>query len=350
MSPNHPHYPPLKRTTTPVQAGPSSGFARLQCLRGAAAAALAAVVALALGSGGAGSTARADEPEAPAVEGFRPMEDQPLEIGLVAERARVRPGETFRVGIDIVPEEGFHTYWKAPGIVGIPTAIDWELPEGWVAGEIEWPAPEVVMMGPYPAHGYHGPVLLPIAITVPDDALQGLVTLAGDARWMCCAATCHPGFRRLELSVEVVADVGEEAADGGGSADDALTERFAEARAARPQPARGFEFTAERDAATVTIVIRGTGEEGIDATPVADLDGLRFFCDSNLIRSDEPQVAELQEDGSLRLKLVASAFGPEDADQLGGVFEAPGGWYLDQREQPVRHIEVRMPLPPPSPL
>jgi len=297
-----------------------------------------------------GGALRADDTDpAPAGNGFRPMEDQPLEIGLVAGRSQLRPGETIHVGIDIQPEDGFHTYWKAPGIVGIPTAIDWDLPEGWVAGEIEWPVPEVVMMGPYPAHGYRRPVLLPIAITAPDDVAPGPVTLAGDVRWMCCAATCHPGFRRLEVVVNVVAGSGSNG-DVPPSDDQELQQRFAEAQAARPRPARGFEFSAERDATTVTIIIRGTGGAGLDATPVADLEDLRFFCDSNLIRSDEPQTAELQEDGSLRLHLVASAFGPEDADELGGVFKAPGGWYLDEQDQPVEHIEVRMPLPPPSPL
>lgn len=304
-----------------------------------------AVTALAVVAGGGGLLAD-DTRSAGTPEGFRPMEDQPLEIGLVTERTAVRPGDTFHVGIDIVPEDGFHTYWKAPGIVGIPTAVDWDLPEGWEAGDIEWPAPEVVMMGPYAAHGYRRPVLLPVAIKVPEGATPGSYTLAGDTRWMCCADTCHPGFRRLEVAVEVLAD-GAEADE---PEDGELGQRFAEARAARPWSARGFEFSAERDATTVTIVIRGTGEAGLDATPLADLKDLRFFCDSNLIRSDEPQTVEPHEDGSLRLQMVASTFGPEDADELGGVFFAPGGWFLDEQGRPVSHIEVRMPLPPPSPL
>ena len=271
----------------------------------------------------------------------RSIEEQPLSVDLIVAAAAVVPGQTFYVGLRIQPEDGFHTYWKHPGVVGVPTGIEWHLPEGWQAGGIEWPAPEVVMMGPYPAHGYKGDVLLPTAIRVPAGAEAGEVTLRGDARWMCCADTCHPGFRTLEVSVVVV----PAGADGAGRVDERVERLLAEALAARPQQARGFEFSAERDATGVTVIIQRSGEAGVDATPLADLAGLRFYCDQGIIGSDEEQQVQAHEDGSVRLRLVASPFGPEDATQLTGVFESASGWYLDDQGQTVHHIQVEMPLP-----
>lgn len=270
----------------------------------------------------------------------RAIEEQPLEVALLAESAEVLPGQAFRVGLLLEPEEGFHTYWKHPGVVGVPTSIEWRLPDGWSAGGIEWPAPEVVMMGPYPAHGYKGPVFLPTVIQVPPDAAPGQVTLRGDAGWMCCADTCHPGFRSLEVTVTVLPEGAERVPAG-----EDVAARFAAALAARPQPPKGFEFSAERDAIGLTVIVRRSGEAGVDATPLADLEELRFYCDQGIIKSDEEQWLEPHEDGSMRLRLVASPFGPGDATRLSGVFESPNGWYLDEDGRPVRHIQVTMPLP-----
>ena len=38
--------------------------------------------------------------------------------------------------------EGWHSYWKNPGDTGIPTEIDWQMPEGFHVGELRWPTPK----------------------------------------------------------------------------------------------------------------------------------------------------------------------------------------------------------------
>ncbi len=91
----------------------------------------------------------------------------PLELELVAENRSIQPGRPFTVALRLIHAEGFHTYWMHPGIVGLPTAIEWKLPEGWKAGPIQWPSPERVMMFQIKAQGYHGEVLLPVEITPP---------------------------------------------------------------------------------------------------------------------------------------------------------------------------------------
>ena len=52
-----------------------------------------------------------------------------------------RPGDTVTAGLRMQMEEGWHTYWVNPG-TGLPTEIEWKLPEGVTAGEIQWPTPE----------------------------------------------------------------------------------------------------------------------------------------------------------------------------------------------------------------
>ena len=78
-----------------------------------------------------------------------------LTVQLVTAITEITPGEPFLVGLILDTEEGFHTYWKGPGIVGVATNLEWNLPEGFSAGEIVWPAPERVDMLGINAHGYN---------------------------------------------------------------------------------------------------------------------------------------------------------------------------------------------------
>src|SRR5690606_2221484 len=80
----------------------------------------------------------------------------PLDIRLISETRSIRAGGTFFLGLHLRHPVGAHTYWKHPGIVGLATQIEWDLPAGFVAGPIQWPAPEPVKMAIYQAQGYHG--------------------------------------------------------------------------------------------------------------------------------------------------------------------------------------------------
>ena len=53
-----------------------------------------------------------------------------VDMALVSGVDTVRPGQPFLVGLKVHHHEGFHTYWRSPGIVGVPFALKWEVPEG----------------------------------------------------------------------------------------------------------------------------------------------------------------------------------------------------------------------------
>ena len=58
---------------------------------------------------------------------------------LILPAASARPGDTITAGVRLQMDKGWHTYWKNSGASGKPTEIDWQLPPGVTAGEIEWP-------------------------------------------------------------------------------------------------------------------------------------------------------------------------------------------------------------------
>ena len=73
--------------------------------------------------------------------GAAPVRTAHVEAELIAERNALVPGTTATVALRLDIERGWHTYWRNPGESGLPTTLAWRLPPGYVAGDIEWPAP-----------------------------------------------------------------------------------------------------------------------------------------------------------------------------------------------------------------
>lgn len=159
---------------------------------------------------------------------------------LLSGRDAVAPGERFHVALVQKIAPGWHTYWQNPGDSGEPTKVEWTLPEGAVAGPIQWPAPKAIPVEPLVNFGFEGIILLPVEITVPATAKPGeTLSLGANATWLVCEKICIPeeGSFRLDLPVGPAAAV-----------DAAAQARIERALAELPKPAefRG-KLTAKGD-------------------------------------------------------------------------------------------------------
>jgi len=131
------------------------------------------------------------------------LEGPGLDVALISDSRSITPGVPLTVGFHIRHHTGFHTYWKGPGMVGVPTSLKWTLPEGFSASEIRWPHPEITFMAEYPCHGYERDVTLLVTITPPKQINSKAVTLKTDANWMCCAKGCFPNSQSFEITLPV---------------------------------------------------------------------------------------------------------------------------------------------------
>ncbi len=134
-----------------------------------------------------------------------PVRVQALEAELVAERAAARPGDTLRIGLRLRHEPGWHTYWRNPGDSGLPTTLEPTLPAGWTRGDLQWPAPVRVAVGPLLNFGYEDEVVLPMSVSVPAGAAVGDVRVTAKASWLMCREVCIPGDAELDLVLPVTA-------------------------------------------------------------------------------------------------------------------------------------------------
>ncbi|HVQ65833.1 MAG TPA: protein-disulfide reductase DsbD domain-containing protein, partial [Terriglobia bacterium] len=127
-----------------------------------------------------------------------------VKASLLADTTAIVPGKPFEVGVLLKMEPGWHTYWEYAGDAGLPTSISWTLPEGFVAGPIQWPLPHRVLEpGDIEVYAYKDRILLLTAIVAPAKIPQTTVTIQAKVDWLVCAEICIPGSANLELSFPV---------------------------------------------------------------------------------------------------------------------------------------------------
>ena len=111
---------------------------------------------------------------------------------LLTDKSHVQPGETFRLGLHLEQDEGWHTYWKSPGSVGKPTEILWTLPEGAKSSPYAYPAPMFFEQMGIVSIGYDEEVLFFTEVSLPESQAAGTITLSAKADWLVCKESCIP--------------------------------------------------------------------------------------------------------------------------------------------------------------
>lgn len=120
---------------------------------------------------------------------------------------RIVGGQPFTATVVLDLELGWHTYWQYSGDSGIPTKVDWNLPEGWTAGPLEFSVPEQYQEpGDMVIYGYEKQSLLRAVITPPKDLTKYLTkdqffNLKAKVSWLACKELCVPGNAEVSTSV-----------------------------------------------------------------------------------------------------------------------------------------------------
>ncbi|MDF1810598.1 MAG: protein-disulfide reductase DsbD family protein [Verrucomicrobiales bacterium] len=234
---------------------------------------------------------------------------------LVCDRNSISPGETFSVGLYIQHSPEYHTYWKAPGIVGLPTSIDWVLPPGFDASDLEWPVPELTKMAQYTAYGYERDVCLLTKITVPQSIDSANVTLKAKVAFMCCAKTCHPGWHDFQITLPVIRSAKPDI-------DEAWSEKFDKFRNDRPETAPDdWSMEAWETEKEIKLEIRSPHSK------FAEDKDVYCYCEDNRIDSDKKQSFTWSGDGHcLTITLTKSGFGPENLKKFSGLLYHGKAW------------------------
>ncbi len=259
------------------------------------------------------------------------IRDGPLEMELISENISITPGESFYVGWRISRDEGWHTYWKHPGDVGVSPELKWRLPEGFRVGELRFPPPQRIKMASVSAYGHKGETLFLTKISVPLGLPIGKIVFRASASWLTCSRECRPGFRELALELPV---------RGQALFDETVKKRFDDVRSAWPTPLKGWTLDAREKGRRIILRLEPPFVQDFDQNPSILPGEPYFFGEDRLIRSNKPQVVKRKGTG-FQVRLTRAEWAPEGIKSLKGVLFAAAGW---GRGHPSAYARIDVPL------
>ncbi|MES0874856.1 protein-disulfide reductase DsbD family protein [Sinimarinibacterium thermocellulolyticum] len=231
-----------------------------------------------------------------------PVRTAEVEAELHAQTLALQHGDNL-VGLRLRPEPGWHVYWRNPGDSGIPTKLEWTLPAGIDAGELQWPYPHPESLGELTNYGYAEETLHPVTIHVDDAVTDETVTLRARASWLACKDICVPGAADLELTLPLGDAPAQPNRDWSHLFDKALREL--------PQAAGDWPARFATDGRDVSLAVESPALEG--ARRVA------FFAYANdLVNHAAPQRVAL-EGARLRLSQTISPYFVDAPARVEGV-------------------------------
>ncbi len=239
------------------------------------------------------------------------VRDQHVEVELVSETASIQPGRSFTVALRISHDPHWHTYWINPGDAGLSTTLQWDLPEGFAAGLIQWPAPIIFKLTGLTNYGYEDEVFLLVEITPPETLPEGKnVTLRAETTYLMCDDVCIPGKASLFLSLPVANETPQ--------GDEKWQPAIVQTRENLPRQFNNWEVAAYREGDKMTLAL--APPDGIDA----NLEDVYFYSSDAQVDPNAGQELKRSENGYL-LELVRSAYAKETGS-LPGVLKAESAW------------------------
>src|SRR5688572_7244634 len=227
---------------------------------------------------------------------------------LVAQAPQgVGPGKPVWLGLVIEHAPHWHTYWKNPGDSGLPTTLSWQLPAGASAGEIAWPTPQRLPVGPLINYGYDGRLLLPVPLTVTPEFKGESLDVKLSAQWLVCKDVCIPQQGEFALRVPAQASTAAHAA------------LFNAAWAAQPKDIAGAQARAELTEGAKALRV------SIDGLPAA-LHGkeLAFFAETAGVIEHAAKLAARWDGATWQADVPISPQRFESPSQMYAVLTAPG--------------------------
>lgn len=112
--------------------------------------------------------------------------------GIVVDSFSLEKNRTIPIGIFIELERDWHIYWRNPGDSGMPTSIDFNLPDGVTVSEIKWPEPKAFEYDGLASYGYEKQVLLLADLSISESFNLNSLEITADLKSLICRDVCIP--------------------------------------------------------------------------------------------------------------------------------------------------------------
>lgn len=226
---------------------------------------------------------------------------------VLVDATAIAPGKPFTVTLKLTHEPEWHSYYHNDGIgiSKIPN-LRWTLPEGFTAGELQWPTPHRAAFVGMITYGYLDTNYFSTTITPPTDLPTGEnITIDLNADWQTCKESCIDESFSKSLSIPVKAQT-----EPNESAQKALAAYNAEHLPS--DTPEGWNISSKDDGTNITLRIEAKGQ-----LP----DDLFFFDFDGQVDPQAAQKFTAPEDGVWEL-IVPRNKGNDFSDKPGPILDS----------------------------
>lgn len=243
----------------------------------------------------------------------QPVQREHTEVELISEVESIKPGGKLWVALRMKMEDHWHVYWRNPGDSGLPTKIKWTLPEGFSAGDIQWPYPQRIDLPPLTSFGYEGEVFLLTEISVPADFKSSTpVEISGKATWLVCKEICLPVEAVLSLKLPVKNEIAK--------SNPKWTQTFTDAKSKLPVTLSDWKISASKE--TGKFVITAQQPDWFSD----ELSSVTFYpFEQQLIDNAAHQIFTKTKNG-FTLQIQRASTSLADPKKLEGILVSNEGW------------------------
>ncbi|MCY7388731.1 MAG: thioredoxin family protein [Burkholderiales bacterium] len=251
-----------------------------------------------------------------------------VEAEIISRDAAVMPGQPIDVALRLKIIDHWHTYWRNPGDSGLPTKLTWSLPTGITAGEIRWPYPKKLPLGPLMNFGYEGEALHLVTLQTQSGSQFGQsVTLKAKAEWLVCSDVCIPESADLAITLPVV--------NTPPLRDPRWEKAFVAANAALPGTIKNWTSGATAANGQFTLVLTPPPSENFAPTEVA------FYPFREEVIANAGRQIFSKTGGELRLTIPFAEPANLTIKSLDGVLVSQNGWGT---AHPGKAVEISAPV------
>jgi len=223
---------------------------------------------------------------------------------IVVDSHLLNQNRTIPIGILVDLENDWHIYWRNPGDSGMPTSIDFDLPNGITVSEIKWPAPKAFEYDGLASYGYEKQVLLLADLSVPENYALSSIEIAANLKSLICKDVCIPFNTTVSTEIDLVNNF---------KADDQISRLFSEAVNALPEVKHNIDFSVKVDDELITLIIQNP-----EINP-AEIESLYFLPYDNGIFKNSIDQKFIQNENKTALMVEFDHFRIEEPKEIYGL-------------------------------
>jgi DsbC/DsbD-like thiol-disulfide interchange protein len=223
---------------------------------------------------------------------------------IVVNSYLLNQNQTIPIGILIELENDWHIYWRNPGDSGMPTSIDFDLPDGVKISEIKWPAPKAFEYDGLASYGYEKRVLLLADLSVTENYTLGSIEITANLKSLICKDVCIPFNNSVSTEIDMANNF---------KADEQISKLFIDARNNLPEVKHNIDFSVKVDDELITLIIQNP-----EVNPT-EIESLYFLPYDNGIFKNSIDHKFIQNENKTELTVEFDHFRIEEPKEIYGL-------------------------------